>query len=152
MALTQTLRQPLPVESGKPRTRPERDTLAERAGQLSISVTSTEPFESHVRDAAEARRFVERDAEGVTWWLHMPGAGRGNTEVIWDPQRKKLSVGAWSRSVARRDGRSPGRLLWHSSLWQPTVDGAHATARLERGWVVVRLPYARSLRGIPAAQ
>lgn len=146
MALTNTLQ--LQAEfAGRPHARQFPGSQAPvRVGtsEVPISVRADEPFEPHIRQAAEARRFVEEDAGSITWWLHMPGAGRKNTEVIWDPQRRKLSVGAWSRSVAPREGRSPGRLLWYSSTWQPGADGARGTVSLQQGWVVVRMPRSGS--------
>jgi hypothetical protein len=149
MELSDTLRPPLGVElPGSPRTRRFWPGLA-RGGNitpnLALSTRSDEPFEAQIPLAAAAERLVEEDADGVTWWLHMPGGGRENTEVVWDPQRSKLSVGAWSSSVAGRDGRisSPSRLLWHASTWLPGADGARATASIVRGWVSVRLPHLK---------
>lgn len=111
------------------------------SSELPITIRSDEPFEALAPLAAGPARHVEEDAAGVTWWFHMPGAGRKNTQVVWDPSRCRLSVGAWSRSVASAAERgSPGRLLWHSATWQPDVNGARATATVSRGWVRVRLP------------
>lgn len=152
MALTDTLRPPLDMDlHGPPRARRVGDLFAAARGAgraLPVVVRSDEPFEPHVFQAAAAERVVEEGAHGTTWWMHMPGAGRDNTLVVWDPQRRKLSVGAWSRRTPRSESgaaqeRSHGRLLWHSSTWQPEADGAHATASIARGWVGVHLPRAK---------
>lgn len=149
MALTNTL-QPLRVPlPGSPRARRLGDSLVRArndAPNLVVTIRTDQPFEAQIFEAAAAERLVEEDAEGITWWLHMPGAGRHNTEVVWDPARSQLSVGAWSGRAARQAGRggSPGRLLWHASTWQPGVDGARATASVARGWVGVRLPKRRA--------
>jgi hypothetical protein len=142
----------LPLEMelrGAPRARRTWGHLGlprEGAAELPISARSDEPFEPQISQAAAAERLVEEDADGITLWVHVPRGGRKNTEVVWDSKRNKLSVGAWSRRVARQEGRGnlPGRrLLWHSSTWQPAADGARATASIAGGWVRVRLPNAR---------
>jgi hypothetical protein len=149
MALTNTLRAPLGVGlPSSPRVRRfwGHFSRGRQSGpNLAVSVSSDEPFEAQIPLAAAAERLVEEDADGVTWWLHMPGGGRDNTEVVWDPKRSKLSMGVWSTNVARREGRnsSPRRLLWHASTWLPGADGSRATASIVRGWVGVRLPHLK---------
>jgi hypothetical protein len=146
MALSSSLRQPSALEwpgAGRARQFWSRLRRArDDARKLPIAIRSDEPFEPQTQRAAAAERLVEQDADGITCWLHMPGAGRNNTEVVWDPERSKLSVGAWSHRLARDPGRSDPsrRLLWHASTWQPDADGARATAKLARSWVGVHLP------------
>lgn len=153
VALTDTLRRPLGVElpgSLYAERRFSGDLTQPRAGAFSlpVSIREDEPFEPHIPRAAGAARFVEKDAEGTTWWMHMPAAGRKNTEVVWDPRQRKLSVGAWSRDMpgestsGRAGTRGAVRLLGYSSTWQPDADGARATASIAGGWVAVRLPHA----------
>lgn len=147
MSLTNSLRQPLGLElESSPRVQRIRGQLVrdrEATPNLPIAIRSDEPFEAHLPSAAAATPLMQRDADGVTLWLHMPAGGQKNTQAVWDPQRHKLSIGVWSRPVPRTgEQKTSGRLLWHSAAWLPGVDGARATASIARGWIGVRLPHA----------
>jgi hypothetical protein len=120
--------------------------------ELPVAVGSAESFEPYRSEAATpAVRLLETDG-GVTLYWDLPGAGRKNTEVVWDPEHRRLSVGVWSKPPAAADrGRQPrkGRLSWHGSVGRPRDDGTRATARLASGCVCVHLPRSadRHVRG-----
>lgn len=102
---------------------------------IEVGLSPATHLESSMWRAAAPARHVLHDSQGVTLWIFVPGASKRNTEVLWDPEHRKLSVGVWSSSVdrARRVGAQFGpRLLWYTAFWLPQHDGK-AVARLLRG-------------------
>lgn len=143
MSLTKQMDRPLLGFSrglpGQATTAQQRELRAE-SGVLVRQGNAARFSQGQVALAAPATKYVREGERGTILWLVMPGAGRGNTEVLWEADTQQLHVGVWSESVPQGRQARPARLLWYSQHRCPGADGARVTAQLAKSWVMVTVP------------
>jgi HSP20 family molecular chaperone IbpA len=91
--------------------------------------------------AARPTAEVEERPDVLLLRLEMPGARLTNTDLVWDEDQRRLSVGVWAgpRPSARRRLVRP-ELAWYRSHWLPNHDGRNARATLNGNTLEIRVP------------